>query len=73
MKLNPLNTLLFCLAFSLPILHYNQCKFRIEEYKLEIDERREEVPVKSIFELELPGVPPMPDHLPEPKQEPATI
>lgn len=68
-----LSLLLICIAFVAPIIHYNQCQFILKQHELQIDEQRGAPPVKSIFDLELPGVPPMPDHIPEPEPRSPTI
>ena len=68
-----LSIFLLCAAFVAPILHYNQCQFILKQHELRIDEQREVPPTKSIFDLGLPGVPPMPDHIPELEPQPSTI
>lgn len=62
--------LVFVLVITLPTLHYNHCQFLLKEHELEIDEQRSAAPVRSIFDL---GVPPMPDHIPEPEPQASTI
>lgn len=71
--MEPIHTFFLCLTLAVTTLHYNQCQFILKQHELRIDEQREAPPTKSIFDLGLPGVPPMPDHIPEPQPQSPTI